>query len=112
MLRYNSIIKVVYLIIIIYFLNVLVTFKKLKSLKPLTNAEIQNLGKRIIIVGNSPNILKSKKGYLIDMFDEVIRFNNYEYLKDNTSLKTTIWVIQKTCIPINVKKKIISIFYK
>lgn len=34
--------------------------------------------RKVVIVGNSPNLLKRKNGLLIDSFDEVVRMNHYE----------------------------------
>ena len=50
--------------------------------------------KNVAIVGNSPNLIGTNKGYLIDKHDFVVRFNNFQtegFEKDYGS-KTNIWV--------------------
>lgn len=51
--------------------------------------------KRIIIVGNSPTILSSKMGDVIDKFDTVVRFNNFvtSGYEESVGSKTDIWAI-------------------
>jgi hypothetical protein len=48
----------------------------------------------VIIVGNAPTVFNKQLGSVIDMFDEVVRFNEFRckgYDK-HTGSKTTIWV--------------------
>ena len=51
--------------------------------------------KSIMVVGNSPIELGKNKGELIDSFDIVIRFNNFELkdFKEDYGSKTNIWAI-------------------
>lgn len=49
--------------------------------------------KKIILVGNGPSLSKSYLGNIIDNFDDVVRFNNYEIsgFEEHVGNKTTIW---------------------
>ncbi len=48
---------------------------------------------KIIVVGNGTSLLDKKNGSLIDSYEEVVRFNEYETKKyeENVGSKTTIW---------------------
>lgn len=50
--------------------------------------------KRVAIVGNAPSEIGKSKGKLIDAYDLVIRFNNYEIkgFEDDYGNKTDIWI--------------------
>lgn len=50
--------------------------------------------KKIIVVGNSPNIMSDKVGHLIDEFDMVIRINDFKTdgFQEYTGTKVTHWV--------------------
>ena len=51
--------------------------------------------KNIILIGNSPTILSSKLGSVIDEFDTVVRFNNFVTAgyEESVGSKTDIWAI-------------------
>lgn len=55
-------------------------------------------GKKIAIVGNSPCELNKQKGKLIDSYDVVIRFNNFE-INENTKADYGEKVSVKACTP-------------
>jgi len=62
--------------------------------------------KNIIIVGNAPTNLDNEFGKLIDSFDTIIRFNEFQ-IKDyekNIGTKTLIWVISDF-VAINLLQK-------
>lgn len=50
--------------------------------------------KRVAIVGNAPSEIGKSKGKLIDAYDLVIRFNNYEIkgFEDDYGNNTDIWI--------------------
>lgn len=56
---------------------------------------------RVIIVGNSPELLKATNGHLIDSFDFVVRMNHYEidgyqkYVGTKTDIYATAWATPK-----------------
>jgi len=56
--------------------------------------EIDKLEKKIILIGNGPSVLNYNFGEVIDSFEEVVRFNNFETkgYKEKIGSKTTIWV--------------------
>lgn len=57
--------------------------------------KINNKNKiKVLVVGNSPNNLKKKKGKVIDSFDIVIRINDFKIngFEDYVGTKTTHWV--------------------
>lgn len=47
----------------------------------------------VILVGNGPSLIQTKRGKFIDTFDEVIRFNNFAIkgFEEFTGRKTTLW---------------------
>ena len=49
---------------------------------------------RMVIVGNASTVLNHKLGHLIDKFDEVVRFNEFQIkgFEEFVGSKTTIWV--------------------
>ena len=49
-----------------------------KIFKNTPSVDKHELGKNIVIVGNSPNVLETEFGEIINTFDTVIRINNYE----------------------------------
>ena len=69
--------------------------KNLQNQKP--TAKLSDLihGKKFCVVGNSPKELGSGNGKIIDSYDVVIRFKNYditdEFAKDYGS-RTDVWV--------------------
>lgn len=46
-----------------------------------------------ILVGNGPSVLKARKGFAIDSFDEVVRFNRFKTdgFEEHTGHRTTLW---------------------
>ena len=86
------IISIVVLIIIYFLIRVYLTKNHVNNLKVLSKMRFQKLGSKIIVIGNSPDIMKQKKGKLIDNFDIVVRFNEFKYVPEYTGKKTTIWV--------------------
>lgn len=48
---------------------------------------------KVILVGNGPNILSEPKGHIIDSYDEIVRFNNFQIqnYENFTGSKTTLW---------------------
>ena len=61
-----------------------------------TNGSLENLlkGKKLAIVGNSPNLIEKRKGNQIDAADIVVRFNNFrtQDFEADYGTKTNIWV--------------------
>lgn len=92
-MKYYLIIFSILVLILIYFIiQIYLTKNHVDNLKVLSRNEISELGSKIIVVGNSPDIMKEKKGKLIDNFDIVVRFNEFKYVPEYTGKKTTIWV--------------------
>ena len=89
---YLIIFTLLVLILIYYLIQIYFTKSHVNKLKLLSREEISELGSKIIVVGNSPNIMTEKKGKLIDKFDIVVRFNEFKYVPEYTGKKTTIWV--------------------
>jgi hypothetical protein len=52
-----------------------------------------DITKSCILVGNGPSVMYEKLGYIIDSFDEVLRFNQcaIKGFEEYTGYKTTIW---------------------
>jgi predicted O-methyltransferase YrrM len=61
--------------------------------KPEDMGEMIPKGSNVILVGNGPSLLASKKGSTIDQFDEVVRFNRFRMrgYEDHIGSKTTVW---------------------
>lgn len=59
--------------------------------------------KKIILVGNSDNIVKKNYGYLIDSFDLICRFN-HSTNHPNLGNRTDIWVCAFNNIPMQEKR--------
>jgi len=92
-MKYFIIIFSIVVLILIYFIiRIYLTKNHVNNLKVLSKNEISKLGSKIIVIGNSPDIMKHKKGKLIDNFDIVVRFNEFKYIPEYTGKKTTIWV--------------------
>lgn len=55
---------------------------------------------KIIIIGNSPNILKNERGKEIDTFDKIVRFNSFETInyEKYAGSRTDIWFINGVSI--------------
>ena len=81
-----------FLILIFFIIQIYLTKRQVNQLNILSRNEISELGSKIIIIGNSPNILDNKKGKIIDQFDTVVRFNEFKILPEYTGKKTTIWI--------------------
>jgi hypothetical protein len=47
----------------------------------------------VIVIGNGPSLLENNNGKLIDLFDCVVRFNNFKIkgYENHTGIKTTHW---------------------
>ena len=75
----------------------------------ITLNEIQNYvkGKRVLLVGNSDELIKTDNSKLIDSYDVVVRMN-HATPQDNIGRKTDIWLCSFVTQEIQLKK--ISVF--
>ena len=65
----------------------------------------------VIVIGNGPSLLENNNGKLIDLFDYVVRFNNFKIkgYENHTGIKTTHWfntignqLLEKNIFPDNI----------
>ena len=49
----------------------------------------------VVLIGNGPSATRKKNGFIIDSFDTVVRFNDYEIegYEEHVGKKTTVWAI-------------------